>query len=153
MMGLMLLLRDPEAEEVAGPRLRLAMRSPVSQGIAHSQTLSTQLHQTTLTMTVYRKQIETDGQHYNRNNDSRDDVNYIRHYLILYTRGVKKYGKRKYHKALEFSSAQLLESSNLRYLKWSNLPLFWGMQWPWASFNLQAYSLRYLRLQVKVLRK
>lgn len=58
-------------------------------------------------MTVNRKEIETDSQHYDRNNDSHDDVNYIRHYLILYTdfRGGKKYGKRKYHKALEFSSA------------------------------------------------
>lgn len=48
-----------------------------------------------LTMTVNCKEIETDGQHYDRNNDSRDDVNYIRHYLILYRMRCKEVWKVK----------------------------------------------------------
>ena len=48
-----------------------------------------------LTMAVNRKEIETDGQHYDRNNDSRDDVNYIRHYLILHTIRYKEVWKVK----------------------------------------------------------
>lgn len=58
-----------------------------------------------LTMTVESEEIKTDSQHYDSDNDSRDDVNYIRHYLIIHTNllGEKKYERIKYHNALEFS--------------------------------------------------
>lgn len=40
-----------------------------------------------LTMTVYGKEIEADGQHDNCDDDGGDDVNYIRHYLIYESMG------------------------------------------------------------------
>lgn len=125
---LLLWWKDQGVEVAIAPKQMPVRLSRVSLGKYYCRILSPQLHSEISTMAIHGEEVEADKKY--------DDANHYCWYDIDYSCHNDKYNGVGWKTQMgACSSTSLLVSSNLRYLKWSNLPRFVGMYCPWPYCN------------------